>query len=150
MIAKGTTHNNGGRLAAYLTIAKKHESAELWELRGFASDDIAEAFRSVHVMAEGTRCEKPFFHVQVRTPEGEDLTREQWERVANRIESKIGFSDQPRAIAFHRDDTSGHEHMHIAWSRIDDETMTARNPEFFKWRLKEVCRELEIKLDLTQ
>jgi len=103
MIAKGTPHNNGVKLAAYLTTGKDTERATLWQLRGFASDDIREAFRSVHVMAEGTRAAQPFFHVQVRMPDGEELTREQWQHIADRIESKLGLTDQPRAIAFHRD-----------------------------------------------
>src|ERR1039458_4456099 len=90
MISKGTTHNNGVKLARYITKGKEGERAELWELRGFASNDITEAFRSVHVMAEGTECEQPFFHVQVRNPEGETLTREQWLVVANRHERKLG------------------------------------------------------------
>jgi Ti-type conjugative transfer relaxase TraA len=150
MIAKGTPHNNGAKLAAYLTAAKENERVELWELRGFASEDIREAFRSVHVMAEATRAEQPFFHVQVRTPDGENLTTQQWERVANRIESKLGLTEQPRAIAFHTNQETGHTHMHVAWSRIDDETMTARHLPFFKLRLKEVCRELEVELGLTR
>jgi len=150
MIAKGTPHNNGVKLAAYLTTGKDNERATLWQLRGFASDDIREAFRSVHVMAEGTRAEQPFFHVQVRMPDGEALTREQWEHIADRIESKLRLTDQPRAIAFHHNEDSGHEHMHIAWSRIDAETMTARPLPFYKLRLKEVSRELEIELGLTR
>jgi len=40
--------------------------------------------------------------------------------------------------------------MHLAWSRIDTDTMTARPMPFFKLRLKEVCRELEIELGLTR
>lgn len=150
MIAKGTPHNNGAKLAAYLTTGKENEVASLWQLRGFASDDIREAFRSVHVMAEATHAEQPFFHVQVRMPDGETLTREQWEHVADRIEAKLRLTDQPRAIAFHRMQDTGHEHMHIAWSRIDDETMTARALPFYKLRLKEVSRELEIELGLTR
>lgn len=150
MIAKGTAHNNGARLAAYLITGKDNEHAELFQLRGFASDDIREAFRSVHVMADATRAEQPFFHVQVRTPDGENLTNEQWERVADRIESKLGLREQPRAIAFHTNEKTGHRHMHVAWSRIDDATMTARPLPFFKLRLKEVCRELEIEMSLTR
>ena len=90
MIAKGTLHNNGARLAAYMVAGKEGERAELFEVRGFASDDILAAFRSVDVQADGTRIVKPLFHVQVRNPEGEELTREQWLQVADRIESQIG------------------------------------------------------------
>lgn len=150
MIAKGTPHNNGAKLAAYLTVGKEDERAMLWELRGFASDDIREAFRSVHVMAEAMpQLEHPFFHVQVRNPEGEKLSREQWLGVANRIETKLRLDGQPRAIAFHESTKTGHEHMHLVWSRIDD-SLTARCLPFYKLRLKEVCRELEIDLDLTR
>ena len=149
MIAKGNTHNNGAKLGRYMTEAgEDNEYAELYRMWGFAEDNIVDAFRTVQGIAAGTRCEQPFFHCQVRTPAGESLTREQWERVADRIEKKLGLTDQPRAIAFHLKD--GHEHMHVAWSRIDEETLKAKPLPFFKLRLKEVCRELEIELGLTQ
>ena len=122
----------------------------MFELKGFASSDIKEAFRSVHVMAEGTKCQQPFFHCQVRNPDGEELTREQWLRVVNRIESKLGLTDQPRAICFHIDQATGHEHLHVAWSRIDVENMRAVPLPFFKERLKEASRELELELGLTR
>lgn len=150
MISKGNTHQNGVKLARYMLTPKEGERVELFELKGFASSDIKEAFRSVHVMAEGTKCLQPFFHCQVRNRDEEELTREQWLRVANRIESKLGLTDQPRAICFHIDQVTGHEHMHVAWSRIDAETMRAVPLPFFKERLKEVSRELEIELGLTR
>jgi len=150
MIAKGNTHADGGKLAEYMVTGKSGEKAELHQLRGFASGDIREAFRDVHLMAEATKCTNPLFHVQVRNPEGEELTRAEWEQVADRIGSKLGYSDQPRAMAFHIDKKSGHEHMHLAWSRVDEETMTAKPLPYFKLRLKEVCRELEDTLDLTR
>ncbi len=151
MIAKGNTHADCGKLAAYMVTGKDGEKAELHELRGFASDDIRKAFRTVAFLAEGTHCDKPLFHVQVRNPEGDrPLTTAEWERVADRIERINGLTDQPRAIAFHTDKQTGHEHMHVAWSRIDDVTMTAKPLPFFKLRLKEVSRELEQELGLTQ
>lgn len=148
MIAKGTTHNNGARLASYLVHCKdEDERAELFELRGFADDDIVEAFRSVHVMADATRCEKPFYHCQVRTPDGEDLSREQWLTVADRLERQLGLAEQPRAIAFHTKD--GHEHMHIAWSRIDEDTLTAKELSFDHRKLMRACRDIEQEMGLT-
>src|SRR5271157_2161612 len=113
MISKGTAHDNGGKLARYMVTGKDGEQAELWELRGFASLDIVDAFRSVHVIAEGSRCQQPFFHVQVRNPEGETLSRAQWEYTANRIERMLGLKDQPRAIAFHIEEKTGEAHMHV-------------------------------------
>lgn len=146
MISKGNTHRNGKKLARYMM---DDDRAKLWELRGFAADNLEDAFRSVHVMAEATKCQQPFFHLYVRTPNGEELSRDQWQRIANRIESKLGLSDQPRAIVFHRD-KAGHEHMHVAWSRIDTDVMRAVPLPFFKERLVEVSRQLEVELGLTR
>ena len=149
MIAKGNRHSNGAKLARYLTTGKEGERAELIELRGFESPDITDAFRHVHVMAGSTRCTHLFFHVQVRNPPGEDLTPEQRIRIVNRLESKLGLKDQPRAVALHIDQETGESHIHAAWSLIDENALKARPLPFFKTRLKEACRELEFKLALT-
>ena len=149
MISKGTAHNNGARLARYITTAKEGERAELAELRGFASPDIVEAFRSVQAMADGTKIRQPFFHVQVRLAQGETLTSEQWRTTADRIERMLGLTDQPRAIAFHIDERTGDKHMHVAFSRIDGETLKAIPLPFYQLRLKTLSRELEQELGLT-
>ncbi len=148
MISKGTTHNNGARLAAYMTTGKDGERAELWQLRGFEATNIKDAFRDVQIMAGATKAEQPFFHVQVRNREGETLTRKQFEYAADRIERMLGLTDQPRAIAFHIDERTGDQHMHVAWSRIDENTMTARPLPFFKERLRKISRELELHFGL--
>ncbi len=38
--------------------------------------------------------------------------------------------------------------MHVAWSRIDEDTLTAKPLPFFKERLKKISRELEIEFGL--
>jgi len=148
MIAKGTTHNNGTKLAAYMTTGKPGERAELWQLRGFEATNITDAFRDVQIMSQATKAWQPLFHVQVRNREGETLTREQWEYAADRIERMLGLTGQPRAISFHTYDANGDEHMHVAWSRIDEDTLTAKPLPFFKDRLKKISRELELHLAL--
>jgi MobA/VirD2-like, nuclease domain len=148
MIAKGTTHNNGAKLAQYMTTGKDGERAELWQLHGFGSNDIKEAFRSIHVMAEATKCEQPFFHVQVRNRDGETLTRQQWETTAHRIMRINGLTGQPYAIAFHTDELTGDAHMHLAVSLIDEDNFKAKRLPFFKGRLKVISRELEQEFGL--
>jgi hypothetical protein len=148
MIAKGTTHNNGVKLAQYMAASKDGERAELWQLRGFEATNIKDAFRDVEIMAGATKCEQPFFHVQVRNREGETLTRQQWELAADRIERMLGLTGQPRAITFHTYEHNNDEHMHVAWSRIDEDTLTAKPLPFFKDRLKKISRELELEFGL--
>lgn len=149
MIAKGNPHNDGPYLARYLAAdSKGNERAELAELRGFASDNIFDAFALGQLMASGTRCEKPFFHVGVRLPEGEALSREQWQQAADLIEMQLGFDDQPRAIVFHQKE--GQDHMHLVWSRIDADTMRAIDPGLYKNKLKEISRILEKDMGLQR
>ena len=147
MISKGTTHNNGVRLAKYMTTSKPRERAELWQLRGFEATNIRDAFRDVQIMARAGKCEQPFLHVQVRNRDGEELTRQQWEHAADRIERMLGLTGQPRAIAFHTFD-NGDSHMHVAWSRIREDTLTAIPLPYFGRRLKTLSRELELEFAL--
>jgi Ti-type conjugative transfer relaxase TraA len=149
MIAKAHTKKSGRDLANYLMRKKEGESTHLFELRGFASDDIREAFQSIDVTALATKGEKPMFHVSVRNAPGETLTDEQWLEVADRIEAKLGFTGQKRGVVFHINDKTGDRHMHVGWSRVDEETMTLICPAFYKLRLMEVCRTMEKKLGLT-
>jgi hypothetical protein len=148
MIAKGNLHANGGKLATYLTTGKDGERAELVELRGFVAGNIHDAFVDVEIQAEATQCQKPFFHAYVRLPADEQLTKEQWEITADRIEGRLGFTGQPRAVAFHYK-ADGETHMHVAWSRIDLETMKAIDPGLYKNKLKEISRQLEREFGLT-
>ena len=150
MIAKGNTHSSGAVLGRYLVTAKDGERVMLSELRGFASRHIVEAFRSVDVIAASTKCRAPFFHVYVRNPAGEGLSREQWQQTANSIEQILGLTGQPRAIAFHVTEETGHSHMHVVWSRIDQDALIAKPLPFFKYRLKAVSRDLEERFGLTR
>ena len=119
---------------------------------GFAAGTIREAFLDVQMQAAATQATKPFFHAYVRLPKGEaaeKLTRELWLTFAERLEKQLGFTDQPRAIAFHHG-ASGESHMHIAWSRIDLETLTAIDPGLYKNKMKNLCRAFEQEFGLTR
>ena len=150
MICKGKLYKSGASTADYLTREIDGERVEVAQVRGFASEDIFEALCSVDVMAKATRGEKPIFQTSVRNLPGEHLTPEQWEYAADRVEAKLGLTGQPRVIVFHIDTETGDRHMHIAWSRVDEESMTLREVPFYKLRLNEVSRELERELGLTQ
>lgn len=63
-----------------------------------------------------------------------------FESIIDRIEERNNLSGQPRVIVFH--EKEGRRHAHAVWSRIDANTMTARNLPFFKERLTELSKEL--------
>ena len=124
MIIKGNRHNNGGKLASYMMNgdARKGERAELYQMKEFGeAGTIADAFRDLEIMAEATKADNALFHVQIRLPDHERLTPEQWEHTADRTEKRLGLPGQPRAITFHINDRTGERHMHVAWPLIDAE-----------------------------
>ena len=149
MIARGQIHSSGPKLAAYLTAGKEGERAELVELRGVLAEDIRGAFADLQNIAALTKAEKPFFHAHIRLPDDERLTREQWLIVADRMEKALGFAGQTRAVAFHRSDTHG-DHLHVAWNRIDLDTMKAIDPGLFALKMRDEARKLEVEFGLRQ
>jgi hypothetical protein len=150
MITKGNLHANSRNLAAYLITGRDGEHAELIEVRGFAAEDISDGFEDIQNIAETqTKARKPFFHAYCRLAPGEELTREQWLEIADRIEHALGFNGQSRAVALHTKEGEGH-HLHIGFSRIDTDTMTAIDPGLYKNKLKELSRQLEREYALKE
>lgn len=68
-----------------------------------------------------------------------------FEDTVNRIEQKTGLEGQPRVVVFH--EKEGRRHAHCVWSRIDAETMTARNLPHFKAKLQDVSRDIHLEQD---
>ena len=152
MILKGNIRAGGQELARHLMNDRHeidpeasfqppkigNERVELAELRGFASTDLAGAFREIEGVAVGTNCTKPIYSLSINP--SQPMTRDQYGHAIERLEKKLGLADQPRAVVFHVKD--GREHCHVAWSRIDLEKMQARHMEFDRQKLREVAREL--------
>lgn len=150
MIIKRTTGSNGGGLAAYLLKEQKRDrdKAELIELRGFGTDDLCDALKSIDLEASKTRCKEPIYHVSFRPDHGEHLTPEQWEDCINRLEHRLGLDDQARAVVMHEHE--GEQHLHVVWSRIDRENNKAVELIFDKERCTEIAREIEREYGLRE
>ncbi|UWQ73615.1 relaxase/mobilization nuclease domain-containing protein [Leisingera sp. M658] len=116
---------------------------ELFDLRGFAADDLTGAMQECEAVARGTRCQKHLFSLSLNPPEHEDVPVEAFEAAIARAESRLGLEDQPRAIVFH--EKEGRRHAHAVWSRIDEQRMKAIELPYYKTRLNEVSRELYLE-----
>ena len=68
-----------------------------------------------------------------------------FENAIARIEERNGLTGQPRAIVFHEKESR--RHAHAVWSRIDADTMTAKNLPFFKMKLRDLSRDLYLEND---
>lgn len=143
MILKGSQRGGGAALGKHLLNAEQNEHVEIHEVRGFMSDTVLGAFKEAQAMASGTRCKQYLFSVSLSPPETENVREEIFESAIAAIEEKLGLEDQPRVVVFH--EKEGRRHAHAVWSRIDAETMTAKQLSFSKSKLREVSKALYLE-----
>lgn len=141
MIIVGSERGSAKELAAHLLNDRDgNEHIEIYELRGFVSDDLEGAFEESYAISRGTKCRKHLFSVSLNPPSHEEVDIQGFEDAIERVEQVNGLMGQPRAVVFHEKD--GRRHAHAVWSRIDAETMTAKNLSHYKLKLQSVSREL--------
>ncbi|SDD21577.1 relaxase/mobilization nuclease domain-containing protein [Belnapia rosea] len=143
MILKASQRGGGQDLAVHLMRTDDNEHVRLHELRGFASDDLRDAFKEADAISRGTKCRQYLFSLSLSPPEQERVPVEVFEQAIERIETRLGLEGQPRAVVFH--EKEGRRHAHCVWSRIDADTMTAKQMSFFKKKLIDVSRDLYLE-----
>jgi hypothetical protein len=143
MILKASQRGNGQNLAVHLMRTDDNEHIELHELRGFAATNLKDAFKEAEAISLGTKCRQYLFSVSLNPPEGVALSSEYFAETADRIERELGLEGQPRALVLH--EKEGRRHAHCVWSRIDPDTMTARQMSFFKSKLMGLSRDLYLE-----
>lgn len=143
MILKASERKNAAELARHLLNDRDNDHVELHQVRGFLSDDLAGALMEADAISQGTRCKNFLFSLSLNPPERESVSVEVFEAAVELAEQRLGLDGQPRAILFHEKD--GRRHAHAIWSRIDADSMTARNLPFYKQRLTELSRELYLE-----
>lgn len=143
MILKGSQRGGGRDLANHLLRTDENEHLELHELRGFASNDLRQAFKEVEAVSRGTKCRQYLFSLSLSPPEGERVPVTAFMDAIDRGEERLGLQGQPRAVVFH--EKEGRRHAHAVWSRIDADTMTARQMSFYKTKLQGLSRELYLE-----
>jgi len=120
--------------------ADDNEHVHIHEMRGFMADDLGGALHEAYGISRGTRCKKFLYSLSLNPPSDENVPVSVFEAAIERIEQKLGFAGQPRAIIFH--EKKGRRHAHVVWSRINAATMTAIDPYQDKLCLNAIGREL--------
>lgn len=143
MILKASQRGGGKQLALHLLRRDENEHVEVHEVRGFVSEDLVGAFQEAYAISKGTKCKQFLFSVSLNPPPQERVEIATFEDAIARIEESNGLTGQPRAIVFH--EKEGRRHAHAVWSRIDADTMTAKNLPFFKNKLRDLSRELYLE-----
>jgi hypothetical protein len=156
MIIKGNVRQDGSSLGNYLLSEgryaknqQKNEGIEVWQASGFEQGDrLQDILNDFEHSAIGTQCEKALFHVQIRTGEGEHLSRDQFFETINRLEEKLELSGHERVVVAHTLD--GQEHVHVVWNRIDHEQRKAADLHYYKNKSADLARELEKEFGLRE
>ncbi len=141
MVIKGGARGGAAGLAAHLQRLDTNERAEVKQLRGVAAQDLDGALLEMEAVAMGSRSQRHFYHASINTRADEAMTPEQWAKAVDRLEQELGLDDQPRAVVFHLKE--GRAHVHVVWSRIDLDKMTAISDSHNFRRHEIVARELE-------
>lgn len=142
MILKGNARGGARDLALHL-LKEENEHVELYELRGFVSETLPGALNEAYAVSKGTRCKQFLYSLSMNPPPDEKVPTETFLNAAERIEERLGLTDQPRAIVFH--EKEGRRHAHIVWSRIDADEMKAIQLSFDHDKLMGVSRELYLE-----
>lgn len=140
MIFVGNRRGGASELAAHLLNAEDNEHVELHEVRGFISSGLKGALHEAYGISRGTRCKKFLYSLSLSPPQDKNVSVDVFESAIERIEQRLGFGGQPRAIVFH--EKKGRRHAHVVWSRINADTMTAIDPYKDKQALQQIAREL--------
>ena len=139
MILKGNARGGAKNLALHL-MKPENEHIEVFELRGFAAQNLMGALNEVYAISRGTRCKQFLYSLSLNPPPGEEVKTSDFIEAVERAESRMGLSGQPRAIVFH--EKEGRCHAHVVWSRIKVAEMKAVQMSYDHERLQSLSREL--------
>lgn len=139
MILKASERGNSAWLGRHLLNVGHNEHVEIHDIRGFIAEDVMGAMKEAQAMSYGTRCKNYLFSLSMNPPENEIVRPEVFERAAATVEERLNLTGHARIMVFHEKESR--RHCHVVWSRIDPETMTAKNLPHFKNKLCEVSRE---------
>jgi hypothetical protein len=121
MIINGGCRRNAQFFAKHLVSAQDNERVTLCEIRKFAAESIADAFREMEAIAMGSQCRNFFYHANLNPESDRPLSAEQWKRAVDLLESNLGLAAHARLVVEH--EKKNRVHRHVIWLRIIVSTM---------------------------
>ena len=140
MILKGSQRSGGKQLGLHLLKTEENEHVEIHEVSGFVSDNVMGAMNEAYAASRGTRCKQYLFSLSLSPPAHESARVETFEKALADVEERLGLTGQPRIVVFH--EKEGRRHCHAVWSRIDAETMKAKELPHFGLKLKSLAKQI--------
>lgn len=139
MILNGNQRGGAKDLALHL-MKSENEVVEIHELRGFLSRELMGALNEMYAVSRGTKCKQFMYSLSLNPPKNKKASIADFERAIEEAEQRLGLHGQSHAVVFH--DKNGRRHCHVVWSRIDLQSMTARQMSHDHKKLTTLSREL--------
>lgn len=114
-----------------------------WSINCATPDDLDLATAEIRATQElNTRSKiDKTYHLVVSLAAGETLSEAQFKDIERKFSEALGFSEHQRLAVIHND--TNYLHMHIAISKIHPFSFNAFEPFYDKFKLQDVCRDLE-------
>jgi hypothetical protein len=137
-------------LQDYLLDGKSGAGRVEWTAaRNLPTDDPRYAAAVMSAAAEqNPRVQKPVYHLSLSAAPGEELTREQWDRVVDRVLGRLGLREHQALIVAHND--TRHPHVHVMVNRVHAEHLKAWSNGHDYPRIEQALRHLERDLKLRE
>ncbi|MEM7097966.1 MAG: relaxase/mobilization nuclease domain-containing protein [Pseudomonadota bacterium] len=142
MLMQDSQRGGAKNLALHL-LSNENDHVEVFDLRGFVSQNLVGALNEIYAHSKGTRARKFIYAVSFNPPPSEQVSTEAFIDAIGRVENKMGLENQSRAIVFH--EKFGRRHCHVVWSRVCTKEMKAIQLSHTKLKLKDITRELFIE-----
>lgn len=125
-----------------------NEEFRIVESHGLRGSDINGMLQEMMDLAQGTKCQNPFYQINFSPAPGERLTLEQWDTVRQVAERQHGFEGQPYFMVMHT--KHGEEHPHYVYFRVNLETGKTISDSHDARKNHAIAREVERQLGLQK
>ncbi len=116
MLIFGSSVGDWREKSAYALDKADNQFAEVREIRCEGIEDVPTAMAFMAALAGDTQCKEFIYHATVNLLPRERLTKEQWFKVIDELEKRLGLEGHYR-IAFEHI-KKDRQHYHIYWSRL--------------------------------
>ena len=167
MIGKGRTGSSFGGLQSYLLKgqARDRDAAGLQEYlldgksgrdrvewtstRNLPTEDPRYAAAVMRATAEqNPRVQKPVYHLSLSASPGEQISKEKWEQIADRVLKRLGLDDRQALVVAHND--TRHPHVHLMVNRVHPEHLKAWHNGHDYRRIEKALRHIERDFKLRE
>ena len=137
-------------LEEYLLDAKEGAKRVAWvSSRNLPTEDPRYAAVVMHATAaQNPRVEKPVYHLSLSADPGETLTREDWDKVIDRVLRDLDLHERQVLIVAHND--TKHPHVHLMVNRVHPETHKCWSDSHDYARIEKALRHIERDMKLRE